>query len=91
MFYVAIVLLISCVILLGVDIFVLFKNTNIKIHRDLASIFSLGDQNKVSLTVVNNANLNLNLKIIDEIPYQFNERDFSIQILMKNILLQVCF
>ena len=89
LFYVAIVLLISCVILLGVDIFVLFKNTNIKIHRDLASIFSLGEQNKVSLTVVNNANLNFNLKIIDEIPYQFNERDFSIQILMSQLQTEI--
>ena len=78
LFYLAVALLIACIIILSIDIFILFKNTNISIHRESASVFSLGDQNKVSLTLQNKINRVLMLKIIDEIPYQFNERDFSI-------------
>lgn len=78
LFYLAIILLATCIVLLGLDIYVLFKRPIINIHRHSASVFSLGNQNKVTLTLENRANLRLKIKIIDEIPYQFNERDFSI-------------
>lgn len=79
-YYLAVFLLFACVLMLCVDVFILFKNTNVSIQRELSSVFSLGDANKVTLTLVNNTNRKLNIKIIDEIPYQFNERDFSILI-----------
>lgn len=79
-FYLAIFFLISLAVILGVDIFLLFRTENIEITREIAPVFSLGDQNKVCLTVKNKTNSNLKIKIIDEIPYQFNERDFSISI-----------
>lgn len=89
LFYLAIILLAFCVILLSLDIYILFKNSNINIHRDLASVFSLGDKNKVSLTLENKTRYNLNIKIIDEIPYQFIERDFSIQMMINKLQSEV--
>lgn len=80
LFYVAVVLLVVCMVMLGIDVFILFKNTHISIQRDMASVFSLGDRNKITLTLKNKSERVLTLKIIDEIPYQFNERDFSIRI-----------
>lgn len=79
-YYLAFGLLITGIALLCVDIFILFKSTHITIQRELNSVFSLGDPNKVKLTLKNNSNRKLFLKIIDEIPYQFNERDFSISV-----------
>jgi uncharacterized protein (DUF58 family) len=83
LFYLAIVLLAICVVMLSIDVYILFKNPNITIYRDTASVYSLGDQNKVSLTLNNQSNRRLKVKIIDEIPYQFNERDFSIPIIIN--------
>lgn len=79
-YYLALVLLFAFVLMLGIDVFILFKHNHIQIHRELNSVFSLGDLNKVKLTLKNISNRKLYLKIIDEIPYQFNERDFSILI-----------
>ena len=79
-FYIAIFLLSGVFIMFGIDVFILFKQSNIKIQRIIGPVFSLGNQNKVNLTLVNQKNIKLNVKIIDEIPYQFNERDFSISI-----------
>lgn len=85
LFYLAIALLSSCFILLSLDVYLLFKNVNIEISRSLQSVFSLGDNNKVTLILVNNANRKFNIKIIDEIPYQFEERDFSISLTINKL------
>lgn len=77
-FYLALFILALCFVLLFVDIFLLYKKTTIVIERTVPPIFSLSDKNKVSLSFKNESNLALNIKIIDEIPYQFKERDFSI-------------
>src|SRR5690606_34094878 len=41
--------------------------------------FSNGDQNAIQLNVINQYNFNITLDIIDEIPFQFQVRDFLIQ------------
>jgi uncharacterized protein (DUF58 family) len=79
-FYLAIVFLIGCFVSLSIDIYILFKKLNVTIDRTMASVFSLGDQNSVSLYVENKTDRFLTIKIIDEVPYQFNERDFSIRV-----------
>lgn len=76
-FYVAVVSLIACGIILTIDIYLLFKNVIIEADRTVASVLSLSDRNKVSISISNRSGLDLKLKIIDEIPFQFNERDFS--------------
>lgn len=85
LFYLAIVLLMTCMVLLCIDVYILFKNSNISIHREASAVFSLNDPNKVSLELLNKTNYKLKLKIIDEIPYQFNERDFSIPVVINKL------
>lgn len=48
-------------------------------HRKLPKIFSLSDPNPVTLTLTNHGRQRLFLKIIDEIPFQFQQRDFMLQ------------
>lgn len=79
-FYIALVLLFSFCIALLVDLIVLYKSTLVSAERHVASVLSLSDKNKVSLTVINLSDRFLDLKIIDEIPYQFNERDFKVHL-----------
>ena len=78
MFYIALAGLIFCALLLLVDIILLFKSAAVSASRTIAPILSLNDKNPVQISISNRSGLNLTLKIIDEIPYQFNERDFSI-------------
>ena len=48
-------------------------------HRNLPEKFSNGDENPVNLVIENYYTFNVNVNIIDEIPEQFQIRDFSIQ------------
>jgi uncharacterized protein (DUF58 family) len=79
-FYAALVLLGLFLVVTGIDIVLLFKNKHISISRETVSVFSLGDLNKVGLILKNNSDRPFTIKIIDEIPYQLNDRDFSIEV-----------
>lgn len=64
--------------IIGLDIWILFnKNTQVAAGRELPKLFNLGDSNPVKLHLYNNSNLKLNISIIDELPVQFQIRDFS--------------
>jgi uncharacterized protein (DUF58 family) len=52
--------------------------------RELPEKFSNGDQNKVTIHVKNNYRFNIHLGIIDEIPAQFQIRDFCIPAVIKS-------
>jgi uncharacterized protein (DUF58 family) len=82
-FYIALILLILLSVLIFVDIYLLFKTTTISANRTLAAVFSLNEKNKITLTITNLIPYKLNIKIIDEIPYQFNERDFAMQTVLN--------
>jgi uncharacterized protein (DUF58 family) len=59
------------------DIYLLFRNKNgINANRILGNKFSNSDENKVPIFVESNYNFTIELKIIDELPYQFQKRDF---------------
>jgi len=47
-------------------------------HRKLPKIFSLSDPNSVTLTLANYSRQRLFFKIIDEIPFQFQQRNFML-------------
>lgn len=47
--------------------------------RDVPERLSNGDENKIVIYLKNNSRTNFGLEIIDEIPFQFQKRDFSIQ------------
>ena len=66
------------------DIILLFHQKNlIKASRKINSFFNLGDENKVQLTVHSSFNLPLKVQVIDELPVQFQIRDFQINFHLK--------
>ena len=46
-------------------------------RRELPKVFSLGDPNRVKILVENLSTQKLKLKVIDEIPIQFQIRNFE--------------
>ena len=79
LFPVAQILLALVIALLIVDGLILF-GPNVKLTgiRHTPPTFSLGDENRVRLVIENKSALALDLKIIDEIPIQFQDRNFSL-------------
>lgn len=64
--------------LVAVDIFLLFgRNIAVGCVRDLNPVLSLGDPNPVTLRVYNGGTIWLRLLIVDELPEQFQRRDFE--------------
>ena len=47
--------------------------------RTMPELLSLGDENKILITLKNNYPFTLNISIIDELPYQFQNRHFEIR------------
>ncbi|GAB4497415.1 MAG: DUF58 domain-containing protein [Saprospiraceae bacterium] len=63
------------------DIFLLFgRKPKVMCKRSLNPVFSLSDPNPVSLDIENQGNRHLNATIIDELPVQFQRRDFEIKL-----------
>ncbi len=61
------------------DVVLIFnKRVKVAAEREAPAIFSLGDDNDVRLKVVNRCGLRLKVSIIDELPEQFQVRDFLI-------------
>lgn len=66
------------------DIFILFFNkAKINAKRTVNTPLSLGDVNNVDILIESEYNIPVNLKVIDEIPYQFQIRDFEKSISLK--------
>lgn len=85
-FVISKVLLFMLSILTIVDIFILYKTKNaIEVERFLPERLSNGDENKISLTLKNQYPFVAHLSLIEELPYQFQKRDFFFnQQLQKN-------
>lgn len=63
--------------LVALDYFLVFtRRTGVYAERRLADRFSNGDLNPVGIIVRNNYSFRVKLKLIDEVPLQFQERDF---------------
>lgn len=72
------------VLLVAVDILLLFgSKDNIDIGRKLKERFSNGDENQVTLEVTNQYAFFVNVKVLDEIPFQFQIRDFEVLFNLK--------
>ncbi|MGY5355013.1 DUF58 domain-containing protein [Wenyingzhuangia sp. IMCC45467] len=66
------------------DIFILFRLKNgITAKRSLPEKFSNSDDNEISIEIKNQYPIELSIEIIDEIPDQFQIRDFSIKAILK--------
>jgi uncharacterized protein (DUF58 family) len=66
------------VVLLIADALILFSpKTRLNASRQLPKMLSLSDDNKVSLHLANQSPFHLFLTLIDELPVQFQKRDFE--------------
>ena len=72
---------VAFIVLMGVtmlDLFVLFfSKSRIKARRIINQQLSLGDENTVRIKVKSEFKMPINLRIIDELPYQLQIRDFE--------------
>lgn len=66
------------------DYGLLFHKTGLNIERIVSDKFSNGDINKVELAITNLFHYRISLKIIDEIPVQFQQRDFSVNAVLNS-------
>ena len=64
------------VLLLIIDATVLFKSQKLVAERELPEKFSNSDENPVNISIYNKASHSIFAEIIDEIPVQFQKRDF---------------
>lgn len=83
LFEVARVGLVFLVLMVLLDYISLFRKTGITVRREAPDRFSNGDPNKVNLVVKNNYAFRTSLNIIDEIPVQFQQRNFKIALNLK--------
>ena len=68
------------VLLFLLDFLIIFIGENkIEASRILPDKFSNGDKNQIQITINNHYNFNIHLEVIDEIPEQFQVRDFKIR------------
>jgi uncharacterized protein (DUF58 family) len=81
--WVAHILLLLCFLAVMVDYLLLFNQKNALLaQRILPEKLSNGDENFVKIDIKNNYSFKISTRIIDEIPFQFQKRDFLIT---KNI------
>lgn len=71
-------LLVLIIALLLNGLMLFSKEMPLKAERRMAERLSNGDNNRISLFVKNNYSFQVKLKIIDEVPFQFQLRDFEI-------------
>lgn len=76
LFVIAAMLFYALVILVIIDITAIFRLKGFFAERLLPDKFSNSDDNVVMLNVENGYNFKIKLQIIDEIPVQFQKRDF---------------
>lgn len=78
-------LLLIFVLMLIFDAILLFFTGRklVLLRRELPEKLSNGDENKVLIYITNNHLFNLHVEIIDEIPYQFQIRDFAVRVVLK--------
>ncbi len=77
----AFVVAITLVLVDGVLLFL--RRPAVRCARELNPIFSLSDPNPVKIHIGNDSNLQLKLTIADELPVQFQRRDFEQSTVLK--------
>ncbi|HET8887151.1 MAG TPA: DUF58 domain-containing protein [Salinimicrobium sp.] len=63
-----------------IDIIAVFKNEKIVAKRKLPEKFSNSDENPVVISIKNNFGFKIYVEVIDELPVQFQKRDFLKQL-----------
>ena len=70
-------LLLFFVVLLVLDYVVLFLSDRLHMRRIVPDTFSNGDENKVQVIVSNQYSFKVRVHLIDELPDQFQKRNFN--------------
>ncbi len=70
--------------LVMLDFLLLFKQKGIRASRVLPEKLSNGDDNPIEISLQNNYNFTSHLQIIDELPFQYQKRDFGINTKLKS-------
>lgn len=68
-----------------IDVFIVYSETNgVTVVRSLPERLSNGDQNKITLEITNNYKFNAHINIIEELPHQFQKRNFYFSPFVKS-------
>lgn len=73
-------LLVAAVVVAVIDALTLFVRARVGASRRCPQRFSLGDDNEVVLRVANRSPFGLDVSVIDELPSQFQKRDFQLRL-----------
>jgi len=85
LFRVAEITLLFVIVTVLLDYVLLFSGKrSITIERIMPERFSNGDLNKVQLTIANGYHFRITIKVIDEIPVQFQRRDFLVDAVLNS-------
>lgn len=80
LFPLAQVVFLVAVAVVAVDVFLLYRSRpDVVCMREVAPVLSLSDANPVKIFLENKSHLNLTLTIVDELPVQFQQRDFEVR------------
>lgn len=78
LFVISKLLLLVFVALVILDYIILFSGGGLKMQRNISDSFSNGDENVVEIRVANEYPFKVRLQVIDELPEQFQNRDFLV-------------
>lgn len=77
-------ILVSVLVLTLADGVLLISNKRkLQVVRVIPNLLSLGDENKITITVMNHTGLDVQIVIYDELPYQLQMRGFEISALLR--------
>ena len=66
-----------------VDFILLFKQKGVVATRILPEKLSNGDDNPIEISLQNSYNFTTRIKLIDELPFQYQKRDFEIDTILE--------
>lgn len=69
--------------LIIVDFIILYKQKGIHATRVLPEKLSNGDDNEIAISIENHYNFKTYIKLIDELPFQYQKRDFNIDTIVE--------
>jgi uncharacterized protein (DUF58 family) len=79
LFFLSKILLVAFLTIIIIESLILFSNkSGFFAERILSNRLSNGDENEIKIVVTNNYNIKTRVKIIDELPFVFQIRDFEI-------------
>lgn len=86
LFFIGKFLLLLFALAIAIDFYLLFfvNRQCILLRRELPQRFSNGDENPVKIYIKNMLNFSVDVSIVDEIPVQFQVRDFNIALKLQS-------